>query len=85
MERVGFIGLGTMGGPMAANLRRRQFPMVVHAVRTDAMARLVELGAETASPDISPSVGASGSRIGESSSATKRYGDAGELPDADGV
>lgn len=48
MERVGFIGLGTMGGPMAANIRRRQFPMVVHDVRAEAMARLAELGAEPA-------------------------------------
>ena len=42
-------------------------------------------GLTAANPDISPSGGASGFRIGESSSATKRYGDAGELPDADGV
>jgi 4-hydroxybutyrate dehydrogenase/sulfolactaldehyde 3-reductase len=48
MDRVGFIGLGTMGGPMAANVRRRQFPMVVHDLRAEATARLVELGAEAA-------------------------------------
>jgi hypothetical protein len=37
------------------------------------------------SPDFSRGVGASGLRIGESSSATKTYRDAEEVPDADGV
>ena len=29
MARVAFIGLGNMGRPMAANIRRRQFPLTV--------------------------------------------------------
>ena len=37
------------------------------------------------SPQISQGIGASGLRIGESSSATKPYGDAEEAPDADRV
>jgi 3-hydroxyisobutyrate dehydrogenase-like beta-hydroxyacid dehydrogenase len=31
-DRVGFIGLGTMGGPMATNLARAGVPLVVHDV-----------------------------------------------------
>ena len=27
MDRVGFIGLGNMGRPMASNIRRKQFPL----------------------------------------------------------
>jgi 3-hydroxyisobutyrate dehydrogenase-like beta-hydroxyacid dehydrogenase len=34
--RVGFIGLGTMGGPMAANLARAGVPLVVHDVSAAA-------------------------------------------------
>ena len=30
VDRVGFIGLGRMGGPMAANLARAGFPLTVH-------------------------------------------------------
>ncbi|MDI7048089.1 NAD(P)-binding domain-containing protein, partial [Escherichia coli] len=29
MEKIGFIGLGRMGKPMAANLRKRGFELVV--------------------------------------------------------
>jgi hypothetical protein len=36
-------------------------------------------------PHFSKEIGASGLRIGESSSATKPYGDAEEFPDADRV
>jgi hypothetical protein len=39
----------------------------------------------TASPNISQGFGASGSRIGQSSSPRKPYGNAAEVPDADGV
>ena len=45
MERLGFIGLGTMGGAMAANLARAGFPLTVWN-RTAAKAEpLRELGA----------------------------------------
>jgi 3-hydroxyisobutyrate dehydrogenase len=43
--RVGFIGLGKMGGPMAANIARAGFDLVVHDVRRDAAADLEALGA----------------------------------------
>ena len=47
MERtVGFLGLGTMGEPMAASLLRAGFPVTVCAHRNRApLDRLVELGA----------------------------------------
>jgi 4-hydroxybutyrate dehydrogenase/sulfolactaldehyde 3-reductase len=48
MERVGFIGLGRMGKPMAANMRKKQFPMRVYDVRTEPVAELEALGAERA-------------------------------------
>jgi 4-hydroxybutyrate dehydrogenase/sulfolactaldehyde 3-reductase len=47
--RVGFIGLGKMGGPMASNLARKGFPLLVFDVDTSAIARLVEAGARPAS------------------------------------
>ncbi len=43
-ETVGFIGLGTMGGPMAANLARAGVPLIVH----DANPRATEPLAATA-------------------------------------
>lgn len=46
--RVGFIGLGTMGGNAAANLLRKGFALTVHDVRPAAVARLVAQGASGA-------------------------------------
>jgi len=45
MEKIGFIGLGRMGKPMAANLRKRGFELVVMDLNRAAVAELVELGA----------------------------------------
>ncbi len=45
---VGFIGLGNMGNPMARNLIRAGHQLVVHDLREDAAANLVELGARWA-------------------------------------
>ena len=36
METVGFIGLGSMGGPVASHIQRAGFPMVVFDLRKDA-------------------------------------------------
>lgn len=47
-ETVGFIGLGAMGGPMAANMRRNGFDMVVYDVNPAAVAALTGLGARAA-------------------------------------
>jgi 3-hydroxyisobutyrate dehydrogenase len=49
MDRVGFIGLGTMGAAMAANIRRAGFPLVVWNRTPGRAGSLVELGAEEAS------------------------------------
>lgn len=38
MDPVGFIGLGTMGGPMAANLAKAGVPLVVHDASPAAVA-----------------------------------------------
>jgi 3-hydroxyisobutyrate dehydrogenase-like beta-hydroxyacid dehydrogenase len=45
---VGFIGLGTMGEPMAANVARSGQPLTVIDVRSEPMDRLVALGAKPA-------------------------------------
>ena len=42
---VGFVGLGNMGGPMADWLLKAGLPLVVHDIRTDAAAPLLEQGA----------------------------------------
>jgi 3-hydroxyisobutyrate dehydrogenase len=46
--RVGFIGLGNMGAPMASFVRQAGFPLVVHDLRRDAAGPLLERGAEWA-------------------------------------
>ena len=43
--RVGFIGLGNMGAPMAGFVRRAGFSLVVHDLRQDAAAGVLEQGA----------------------------------------
>lgn len=44
-ERIGFIGLGIMGKPMALNLRRAGFPLVVHSRSRGPVEELVAAGA----------------------------------------
>jgi 3-hydroxyisobutyrate dehydrogenase len=46
--QVGFIGLGTMGGKMAANLQRAGYRLVVNDVRREAAAPQLEAGAQWA-------------------------------------
>ncbi len=48
MESVGFIGLGIMGRPMAINLLRAGFPVVVYNRTEDKTEALVKEGAEKA-------------------------------------
>jgi 3-hydroxyisobutyrate dehydrogenase len=48
MERVAFLGLGTMGSAMAANLARAGFPLVVWNRTPGRAPELAELGVETA-------------------------------------
>lgn len=45
MERIGFIGLGNMGRPMAANLHQKGFHVVAYDVNADARAALEQVGA----------------------------------------
>ena len=47
-ETVGFIGLGLMGKPMATNLMRRGFKLVVHSRSRAPVDALVEAGADRA-------------------------------------
>jgi len=48
VERIGFIGLGRMGRPMASNLRRKGFSLQVLDLNPDPVADLVALGAVAA-------------------------------------
>ena len=48
MERVGFVGMGTMGAAMAANLARAGFPLTVWNRTRGRAAALTELGATEA-------------------------------------
>lgn len=49
MKTIGFIGLGTMGAPMAANLLRAGFDVVGLDLNTAAVEHLVEEGGRSAS------------------------------------
>ncbi len=49
MERIGFIGLGIMGKPMATNLRRAGYPLTVLETGKPAMKELVAAGARAVS------------------------------------
>ena len=48
METVGFIGLGKMGAPIAGNIQKAGYPMVVHDVREENTRTLVDGGARHA-------------------------------------
>jgi len=51
MERIGFIGLGSQGGPMAERIAAAGYPLMLWARRPDALAPFLANGA-TAAPDI---------------------------------
>ena len=46
--QVGFIGLGNIGRPMATNLVRGGYPLIVHDIREEAVGPLLALGARYA-------------------------------------
>jgi 2-hydroxy-3-oxopropionate reductase len=48
MTTVGFIGLGIMGGPMAANLVKAGYPVVGYNLSPEAVERLVAAGGQPA-------------------------------------
>jgi 2-hydroxy-3-oxopropionate reductase len=49
LEKIGFIGLGIMGRPMARNLMKAGYPVTVYDVVGEAMEELVSEGADGAS------------------------------------
>lgn len=51
VERIGFVGLGRMGRPMAANLLKKGFALTVHDIDPRPVRTLVEAGA-TAAADV---------------------------------
>jgi len=51
-EQVGFIGLGTMGMPMATNLAKAGVALVVHDASAKAMADAARLPGATAAPSV---------------------------------
>jgi len=51
MRKIGFIGLGIMGKPMAANLVRKGCDVLVHDVNGAAVSELAGLGAEAGTPE----------------------------------
>jgi len=48
MERIGFIGLGAMGGPLAGHLVKNGFDVTVFDLDDQAVARLTDAGARSA-------------------------------------
>jgi 4-hydroxybutyrate dehydrogenase/sulfolactaldehyde 3-reductase len=48
MDKIGFIGLGRMGRPMASNLRKKGFELVVYDVNPEPVRVLESLGARAA-------------------------------------
>jgi 3-hydroxyisobutyrate dehydrogenase-like beta-hydroxyacid dehydrogenase len=48
MKRIGFIGLGTMGSPMAANLISKGYSVIVYNRTVSKAEELARLGADTA-------------------------------------
>jgi len=47
-KRIGFIGLGSMGKPMATNILKAGFPLTVYDVRKEPLAEMEKLGANIA-------------------------------------
>jgi len=48
METIGFVGLGTIGGAIAGNIRKAGYSMAVHDIRPEVVKLLVEKGAQPA-------------------------------------
>jgi 2-hydroxy-3-oxopropionate reductase len=57
VKNIGFIGLGIMGGPMAANLVRAGYAVIGHDLSTERVERLKRAGGRGAA-DIAEAVGA---------------------------
>ena len=48
MEMIGFVGLGTIGGAIAGNIRKAGYSMAIHDIRPEAVQVLVAKGAQPA-------------------------------------
>ena len=48
MERIGFVGLGTIGGAIVKNMLKSGCPLMVHDIRPAAIQRLVDEGCQSA-------------------------------------
>ena len=48
IKRLGYIGLGRMGKPMAINLLKAGYPLIVHNHSQGKVQELVSLGAQAA-------------------------------------
>src|SRR3954464_8977415 len=59
-ETIGFVGLGLMGRPMATNLIKAGYPLIVHSRSPQPVDALVALGARRAGSPPAP-----GARRGE--------------------
>jgi 3-hydroxyisobutyrate dehydrogenase len=59
MDRVGFVGLGRMGTPMAARLVRAGFPLTAFDVRPDRLADFVATHGGTPAPSLAALAGES--------------------------
>jgi len=49
MNKIGFIGIGKMGGPMVLNLLNKGYSITIYDIRQEAMRELIQKGAEPAS------------------------------------
>jgi 3-hydroxyisobutyrate dehydrogenase-like beta-hydroxyacid dehydrogenase len=47
-KRIGFIGLGSMGKPMATNISKAEFSLTVYDIRKEPLAEMEKLGAKVA-------------------------------------
>lgn len=48
-QKIGFIGLGVMGKPMARNLLKAGYPLILYDIRPEPVEELVRAGADQAS------------------------------------
>ena len=55
---VGFIGVGNMGNPMASNVLKAGFPMIVYDRNSQAMESLLQAGAQraTSAREVAPMI-----------------------------
>src|ERR1700694_6224843 len=65
MIKVGFIGLGEQGKPMAVNLAKDGFVLIVHDLRPGPVDGLIALGARAANSQREVAAGGAQSRVAD--------------------